>query len=481
MGGSQGAVVMMEWMPFKPVVFLTDLTLYGIVFVLAGSVVWTARQKNWRAVWFEVMQRKLAVMALVVLLFYVLIALLDSVHFRPALAETNHGKTFYSTQVVSVLDVLMGPRVRKTEESYSAPFATRLYNKKVVVKETGEQVRGYPLLKYGGSHLREGFVLDVVSRVGYGVAEAVGVWFVGLFVFCFFQMKRQGRGFRVVLRAFFLGESKIAWREGFLALLVSLLVVFVSKELIGFYHLMGTDKVGHDIFYESVKSIRTGIVIGTVTTLLMLPFALLFGMVAGYLGGWADDIIQYFYTTLSSIPGVLLISAAILSLQIIIGNHPEYFPTLADRADVRLLVLCVILGVTSWTGLCRLVRAETLKLRQTDFVEAALALGVSRVRAMFRHVLPNLMHIVLITVVLDFSGLVLAEAVLSYVGVGVDPTMMSWGNMINSARLELAREPVVWWPLLAAFVFMFILVLVANLFADAVRDAFDPRLRHGNS
>jgi peptide/nickel transport system permease protein len=87
------------------------------------------------------------------------------------------------------------------------------------------------------------------------------------------------------------------------------------------------------------------------------------------------------------------------------------------------------------------------------------------------------MHIVLISVVLDFSGLVLAEAVLSYVGVGVDPSMNSWGNMINSARLEMAREPMVWWPLLAAFVFMFVLVLAANLFSDVVRDAFDPRLR----
>ena len=96
---------------------------------------------------------------------------------------------------------------------------------------------------------------------------------------------------------------------------------------------------------------------------------------------------------------------------------------------------------------------------------------------MMRHILPNVMHLVLITVVLDFSLLVLAEAVLSYVGVGVDPSTDSWGNMINSARLEMAREPIVWWSLTSAFVFMFGLVLAANLFADAVRDAFDPRLR----
>ncbi|HEB80851.1 MAG TPA: ABC transporter permease, partial [Chromatiales bacterium] len=145
------------------------------------------------------------------------------------------------------------------------------------------------------------------------------------------------------------------------------------------------------------------------------------------------------------------------------------------RADLRLLFLCIILGITSWTGLCRLLRGEALKLRELDYIQAAQAFGVGHTKILTRHILPNVMHIVLITVVLDFSGLVLAEAVLTYVGVGVDPTTYSWGNMINGARLELARDPVVWWSLAAAFVFMFGLVLSANLFADAVRDAFDPR------
>jgi peptide/nickel transport system permease protein len=110
-------------------------------------------------------------------------------------------------------------------------------------------------------------------------------------------------------------------------------------------------------------------------------------------------------------------------------------------------------------------------------VQAARAFGVGHLRIMTRHLLPNVLHLVLISIVLDFSGLVLAEAVLSYVDIGVDPTMNSWGNMINSARLEMAREPIVWWALAAAFSFMFVLVLAANLFSDAVRDAFDPRLR----
>ena len=174
---------------------------------------------------------------------------------------------------------------------------------------------------------------------------------------------------------------------------------------------------------------------------------------------------------------MLLIAAAVLILQVYMDNNPEAFGTIVERADMRLLFLCIILGVTSWTGLCRILRAETLKLRESEYVLASRALGRGNFSILQKHILPNLMHLVLITVVLDFSGLVLAEAVLSYVGVGVDPSMISWGNMINSARLEMAREPIVWWSLAAAFIWMFILVLAANLFADVVRDAFDPRMQ----
>ena len=164
-------------------------------------------------------------------------------------------------------------------------------------------------------------------------------------------------------------------------------------------------------------------------------------------------------------------------MQVYIDTHTELFPTAAQRADLRLLFLCIILGVTSWTGLCRLLRGETLKLRELEYIQAAHAFGVRHHRVISRHILPNVMHIVLISVVMEFSGLVLAEAVLSYVGVGVDPSMNSFGTLINNARLEMAREPMVWWSLAAAFVFMVTLVLAANLFADAVRDAFDPRVR----
>jgi peptide/nickel transport system permease protein len=230
------------------------------------------------------------------------------------------------------------------------------------------------------------------------------------------------------------------------------------------------------VLYLSLKSVRTGLVIATLATMVMLPFALLLGIVAGYFRGWIDDVVQYVYTTLNSIPAVLLIAAAVLMTQAYMGLHPELFETVQQRQDTRLLFLCLILGITSWTGLCRLLRGETLKLRELEYVQAAQAFGVSDARILTRHILPNVMHIVMIAIVMDFSALVLAEAVLSYVGVGVDPTMISFGTMINAARLEMAREPMVWWSLASAFTFMLLLVLSANLFADSVRDAFDPRI-----
>ena len=241
--------------------------------------------------------------------------------------------------------------------------------------------------------------------------------------------------------------------------------------------MFGTDQTGNDVLYQALKSIRTAFVIGALSTLATLPFALVLGILAGYLKGWVDEVIQYFYTVLTSVPNVLLIAACVLMVQVFLDKHPEAFETGAERADLKIFLLCVILGVTGWATLCRLVRGETLKLREADFVQAATAFGVRDTTIMVRHIVPNVMHLVLISLVLNFSDLILYEAVLTYVGVGVDPGMNSFGGMINLARSEMSRDPVVWWSFVAAFGFMVSLVLAANLFADGVRDAFDPRAR----
>lgn len=224
-------------------------------------------------------------------------------------------------------------------------------------------------------------------------------------------------------------------------------------------HLLGTDIIGRDVLVDALKSVRTGLIIGFLTTLLAIPFALLLGMAAGYYGGVVDDGVQFVCAVLSSVPSILLIASVMV------------------LAGPGLLQLCIAMGLTSWTGLCRLLRGETLRLRESDYVQASVGLGVSSWRIILRHILPNVLHLVLINMVLRFSGEVLAEAALTYLGIGVGAETMSWGTMINDARTELTRSPVIWWKLTGAFVFMLGLVLPANLFGDAVRDALDPRLR----
>jgi peptide/nickel transport system permease protein len=467
----------------KPVILWTD----ALVFLLVGLVVvfalYARRREHLRAPWRNVVRSHIAVASLVILTVYTAVGLLDSVHFRKAVpAQAGQQEAQYSGDVLSLLDELLGPVRTQVETSYSAPFATHLYTKEAMRDKDGKEVRDYPRLKYAGAGLADPAAEkwpDIRRRLLLSLAQAA----LGLALIyaslALLLARRRRVPVAVAARDIARGRDGVPWRSALLTLAVVALSITLVANLSAAWHVLGTDKVGQDVLYQSIKSIRTGLVIGTLTTLIMLPFAVLLGMMAGYFRGWVDDVIQYIYTTLNSIPGVLLIAAAVLMMQVYMANHPELFETMAERADLRLLFLCVILGITNWTSLCRLLRGETLKLRELDYVQAGSAFGVSGFTIMLRHLLPNLMHLVMISVVLDFSSLVLAEAVLSYVGVGVDPTTMSWGNMINRARLEMAREPMVWWSLLAAFGFMFTLVLAANLFSDAVRDAFDPRLRTG--
>lgn len=467
-------------LPVLPVLLWTDALLLVLLVAVGLFVWWSRHEEHLRAPWRKVAHARGGMVAVTVLSVYAAIGLLDSLHYRRALPAEPGKPVMYAPEVVSVLDALAQPLREGAERTFSAPFAATGFVKETVTRPDGTQARDHPRLRYGGRHLKDPDAdrgPDIARRAFAGLAAGVLIWTTLVGLITHTVAVRRGESFGAVSRDAWRGEHPLPLRAVFLtlALLCAVLVplVFLSAH----YHVLGTDKVGQDVFYQTLKSIRTGLVIGTVTTLVMLPFALSLGIMAGYFGGWIDDAIQYLYTTLSSIPGVLLIAAAVLMMQVYMDTRSEIFDSITRRADFRLVFLCVILGVTSWTGLCRLLRGETLKLRELDFVQAARAFGVSPWRIMLRHVLPNVLHLVLITTVLGFSGLVLAEAVLSYVGVGVDPAMNSFGTMINAARLEMAREPVVWWSLFAAFAFMFVLVLCANLFADAVRDALDPRLR----
>jgi len=466
---------------FQAVFLWTDRLIYLLLFLVIGLIFYISRHEHLFAPWRQIRRRPLAMSALVVLLFYIGIGLLDSVHFRKSLPTTDTGQEIqYDPEVLSLLDVLLGRLKNNVERTYSAPFATQAFSKEMIEAADGSQHRAYPRLKFGGAHLETPATertADLLSIIGTRLFSGLLIWGLILMLFVLVLSQRHQKSFGAMARAIWRGETETAWRSILSTSGVLFLIVGVLAPLSVKYHLFGTDKVGQDVLYLALKGIRTGLVIGTLTTLVMLPFGIFLGIAAGYFRGKIDDAIQYLYTTLSSVPGVLLIASAVLILQIYMDKNAESFASITERADIRLMFLCLILGLTGWIGLCRLLRGETLKLREMEYVQAARALGVGPGRIITHHILPNVMHIVLIALVLDFSGLVLAEAVLSYVGVGVDPAMISWGNMINSARLELAREPVVWWSLSAAFLFMFLLVLSANIFSDAVRDAFDPRLR----
>lgn len=466
-----------------PVIFVTDALIFLLLFMVIGFVLYARTQEHLRAPWREVIKRPMAMSSAVVLSLFVLIGLLDSLHFHPKLensSETTVQESQYSNEILSLLDVFLSDMRTQTERTYSAPLATHAYAKELIELDDGSSYRDYPRLKYGGVHLEnieEDYAWDIVIKIILGslLGKMIATFF--LLIVSVFIAKKSGISLKQFLYDVYQRKTYVPWLVIYLTTITLAAIIGIIACLSQGYHVFGTDKVGQDVLYQALKSIRTGLMIGTLTTLIMLPFAILMGLMAGYFRGWIDDVIQYLYTTLNSIPGVLLIAAAVLLLQVYIANNQDKFTSLEQMADMRLLFLCAILGLTSWTGLCRLLRGEAMKLRQIEYVQAAKAFGVGNFSIMLRHLLPNVMHIVMISIVLDFSGLVLAEAVLSYIGVGVDPTMQSWGNMINSARLEMARDPIVWWSLLAAFIFMFVLVLAANLFSDAVRDAFDPRIR----
>jgi peptide/nickel transport system permease protein len=477
-------------MPFEPVFLWSDFFLW--LLVAAGIASWLAarRSESARLSLQKLLSKPTAVASMTVLAAFFAVGLLDSLHFRERLPDVpGQQHAAYGVEALSVLDLLFSHLREGHEKTYSAPFAMRLYTLENVDGPTGT-VRAHPRLKFGGAGLpgEAARPMAIAGRALSGVLGALGILAAAAWAFCLRRSKASWRLPQALplkggplppkdAAAAAGGVGKPAVPAFFWALAI-LLLVFVPLIGLSFeWHVLGTDKVGQDVFYLALKSIRTALVIGLVTTLVVLPLGICLGLAAGYFRGFVDDAIQYLYTVLNSIPGVLLIAAAVLMMQVLIDGHPAWFSTAAERADLRLLSLCAILGMTSWTGLARLLRGEAMKLRELEYVEAARAFGVPAWRILAKHVLPNLSHIVLITLVMDFSSLVLTEAVLSYVGIGVDPSMTSFGTMINNARMELSREPPVWWSLLAAFAFMFALVLAANLLADAAREALDPKSR----
>ncbi|WP_457443172.1 ABC transporter permease [Roseateles sp. P5_E4] len=463
----------------KLVLLWTDIALWLVAAAVVAYALRVRRQANLRATWRRVLRDPVAACAGVVMALFLLLTLADSIHLRHALLSGQGEAAVYDTRTLSLLDLVLQRQIGMREVSYSLPLGTRGFNKESVTDAQGQVSRDYPRLQFGGAHLTDPatqWSADVVARAALGLAG--GLLAVGVMVaLTAAALARHHGGWRHGLADLAADRTYYPLRAMLIMLAVIALLAGPVIALMPHYHVFGTDRTGNDVLVQALKSVRTAFVIGALATLATLPIALLLGVLAGYYKGWVDEAIQYLYTMLSSVPNVLLIAACVLMVQVFLDKNPELFETAAERSDLKMLMLCLILGLTGWAGLCRLVRAETLKLRELDYVQAATAFGVGDLAIMARHIVPNVMHLVLITVVLSFSELILYEAVLTYVGVGVDPVMNSFGSMINLARAEMSRDPVVWWSFAAAFGFMVGLVLAANLFADGVRDAFDPKAR----
>ena len=460
---------------FQAVFLITDLLLLGLVLSAIVLVVRGRRREHYRQAWAQLRSRRLPMVCGGLVMLYGAVGLLDSVHFQlRAYAEgvaqvADDGQPVYEPEVLSLVDLACNRLRQQTEKTFSAPFAIYQFTKETTTDGAGITRRDFPRLEFGGRHLedpedRQRDIILLLGRgLGFGLLAAIAIVCVTAGISARRGSRTDAGDWRAgigsgVAVGLFLGTVTIG--------------LFCVAYLSTRYHILGTDQVGHDVFYRALKGCRVGLVLGTMTTLIATPLAIIYGMAAGYLGGRIDDAVQYVYTTLSSIPSILLIAAVMLIVSTSAASGLTIY-----AADKRLVLLCFVMGIVGWTGLCRLIRAETLKVRELEYIQAADALGVSAVKIMARHVLPNVTHIVLISMLLNFSGLVLTEAVLAYANIGVHPSMDSWGKMINGARLDISRDPVVWWNLLAAFVFMFGLVLPANIFGDAVRDALDPRLK----
>lgn len=223
-------------------------------------------------------------------------------------------------------------------------------------------------------------------------------------------------------------------------------------------HFFGTDLFGRDIFSRILHGARVTLIVGTIANGIALAIGVMLGALAGYFRGWVDDFIVWLYSVVWAFPDLLLIIGLTIALP------PAGEPTLQK--------VYISVGLVSWVGMARLVRAQFLTLREKEYVEAARALGASHARIIFKHILPNTFPHILVVLAMGFGGAALAEAGLSFLGLGVQPPNPSWGKMIEESRNYFHTQ---WWMALFPGLAIAATVYAFNLFADGLRDALDPR------
>ncbi len=224
----------------------------------------------------------------------------------------------------------------------------------------------------------------------------------------------------------------------------------------GRQHWLGTDALGRDVLGRLLQGARIAFRVGIITSLIAIPIGVLLGALAGYFGGRTDDVIVWLYSTFAAIPGLLFI----LAIAMVVGKG--------------LLGVYLGIGLTMWVGVCRLIRGEVIKQRALPYVAAARVLGFSHARILFRHILPNVTHVIIVAFTLRFPASIGTEVFMSFLGLGVQGEP-SWGIMINNARLRLWQG--IWWEMTFVTLAVFLIVLAFNLLGDALRDALDPRVR----
>ena len=333
----------------KLVLLWTDVAMWLMVAALAFYVLLVLRRPGLRASWTKVFADAPALASTVVLALCLAITLLDSVHYRPLLppaAGSENSAPAYDTRTRSLLDALLVRLVDSREATYSRPLSYVGFTKESI--EVGGQVqRVAPRLKFGGAHLQDPasqWLGDLAWRslLGLGLGALVAALLSAALLA--WVARRDRRPWPQAMAAAWRGEGRIPWRVACITLAVIGLLAGPMALLAGHYQVFGTDLTGNDVLYQALKSIRTAFVIGTLATVATLPLAVGLGILAGYLRGWVDEVIQYLYTVLSSVPNVLLIAACVLMVQVFIDQHPELFETGAERADVKLFLLCAAAG-----------------------------------------------------------------------------------------------------------------------------------------
>lgn len=229
-------------------------------------------------------------------------------------------------------------------------------------------------------------------------------------------------------------------------------------------NLFGTDIFGQSVLRKTLYGARISITVALFASLISIAIGVPLGVIAGYFRGFADEVIVWIYSTLSSIPYVLLI----LAFAVVLRDK-----TILGHRLTCIAAAYLAIGLTSWVGICRLIRGEVIKHKDREYILAAVSYGCSRRRIILRHLMPNVFHIVIIDFSLRFVAFVHAEVILSFLGLG-EPNRPSWGAMINDARMELSRG--VWWQMAAATAAVFLFCLALNIFGDALRDSLDPKL-----